>query len=99
MHGLQACSLLLLLHSAFMLSMVKMLLKGEVGGCALNSHRNCIVDHGILWKNHGIVFLIFCGNPVVCLAHLPNKQMKNYDCTLFCISHYIIWPHREKTCL
>ena len=28
-------SMLLLLHSAFMLSLVKMLLKGEVGGCAL----------------------------------------------------------------
>ena len=40
----------LLLHSAFMLSMVKMLLKGEVGGCALNSHGNYIVDHGKSWK-------------------------------------------------
>ena len=39
-------SMLLLLHSTFMLSVVKMLLKGEVGGCALNSHRNYIVDHG-----------------------------------------------------
>ena len=55
---------LLLLHSPFMLSMVKMLLKGEVGGHALNSHGNYIVDHGISWKNHGIVFLYFCGNPV-----------------------------------
>ena len=53
-------SMLLLLHSAFMLSMVKMLPKGEVGGRALNSHGNYIVDHG---KNHGIVFLNFCGNP------------------------------------
>ena len=42
-----------------MLSVVKMLLKGEVGGCALNSPGNYIVDHGILWKNHGIVFLNF----------------------------------------
>ena len=32
-----------LLHSAFMLSLVKMLLKGEVGGHALNSHGNYIV--------------------------------------------------------
>ena len=39
-------SMLLLLHSAFMLSVVKMLLKGEVGGCALNSHGNYIADHG-----------------------------------------------------
>ena len=49
-------STLLLLHSAFMLSMVKMLLKGKVGGGALNSHGNYIVHHGISWKNHGIVF-------------------------------------------
>ena len=45
-------------------SVVKMLLKGEVGGCALNSHGNYIVDHGKSWENHGIVFLNFCGNPV-----------------------------------
>ena len=37
---------LLLLHSAYMLSVVKMLLKGEVGDHALNSHGNYIVDHG-----------------------------------------------------
>ena len=55
--------MLLLLHSAFMLSVMKMLLKGEVGGRALNSHGNYIVDHKITWKNHGIVFLNFCGNP------------------------------------
>ena len=35
-----------LLHSAFMLSMVKMPLKGDIGGHALNSHGNYIVDHG-----------------------------------------------------
>ena len=50
-----------------MLSMVKMLLKGEVGGHALNSHRNYIFDHGKSWKNHGIVFLDLCGNPEECL--------------------------------
>ena len=55
--------MLLLLHSAFMLSVMKMLLKREVGGGALNSHGNYIVDHGNSWKNHGIVFLNFCGNP------------------------------------
>ena len=55
---------LLLLHSVFMLSVVKMSLKGEVGDHALNSHGNNIVDHGKSWKNHGIVFLNFCGNPV-----------------------------------
>ena len=36
----------LLLHSTFILSVVKMLLKGEGGGHALNSHGNYIVDHG-----------------------------------------------------
>ena len=44
-------SMLLLLHSAFMPSLVKMQLKGEVGGSALNSHGNYIVDHGKSWKN------------------------------------------------
>ena len=52
MHGLQVCCCCML-HSAFMLSVVKMLLKGEVGGRALNSPVNYI----------GTVFLNFCGNP------------------------------------
>ena len=41
---------LLLLHSTFMLSVVKMPLKGEVGGRALNSHGNDFVDHGKSWN-------------------------------------------------
>ena len=41
---------LLLLHSTFVLSMGKMTLKGEVEGHALNSHGNCIVDHGKSWN-------------------------------------------------
>ena len=45
-----------------------MLLKGEVGCRALNSHGNYIVDHGKSWKNHGIVILNFCGNPDTCLV-------------------------------
>ena len=62
-------SMLLLLHSTIMLSVVKLLLKGEVGVCALNSHGNYNVDHGKSWKYHGIVFLNFCGNPVIsCLG-------------------------------
>ena len=32
------------------LSVVKMLLKGEVGGRALNCHGNHIVDHGESWN-------------------------------------------------
>ena len=39
-------SMLLLLHSTFMLSVVKLLLKGEVGVCPLNIHGNYIVDRG-----------------------------------------------------
>ena len=50
--------------AAFMLSVVKLLLKGEVGVCALNSHGKYMADHGKSWRNHGIVFLNFCGNPV-----------------------------------
>ena len=44
-------NMLLLLHSPFMLSVVELLLKGEVGVCALNSSGNYIVDHGM--DNHG----------------------------------------------
>ena len=39
-------NILLLLQSPFMRIVVKMPLKGEVGGHALNSHGNYIVDHG-----------------------------------------------------
>ena len=51
MHGLQHAylNIFLLLHSAFMLSVVKMLLKGEVGGHVSNSHGNYIVDSGKSW--------------------------------------------------
>ena len=38
-----------------MLSVVKMLLKGEDRGSALNSHGNYIVDHG----NHGKIMKLF----------------------------------------
>ena len=62
MHGLFT-SMLFVLRSAFMLRVVKILLKEEVGGSALNSHGNYIADHGKSWKYHGIVFLNFCGNP------------------------------------
>ena len=43
---------LLLPHSIFMLSVVKRLPKGEVGGHALNSHGNYIIDNGKSWENH-----------------------------------------------
>ena len=41
--------MLLLLHSAIMLSVVKILLKREVRGRALNSRGNYIIDHGKSW--------------------------------------------------
>ena len=56
-----------------MLCIVEMTLKGEVGGGALNSHANYIVDHGKSWKNHGIVVLNFCENPVLCTS-ASNKH-------------------------
>ena len=64
MFGLST-SMLSLLHSALMLREVKMLLKEEVGGSALNIHGNYIADHGKSLKYHGIVFLNFCGNPAI----------------------------------
>ena len=72
-------SMLLLLHSAFTLSMVNLLLKGEVEVCALNSHGNYIVDHGKSWKNHGIVFLNFCGNPDIELIELRGLYCDMYQ--------------------
>ena len=68
-HKLAYLNTLLLLQTTFMLSVVKMRLKGEVGGHTLNSHGNYIVDHGYSWKNLGIVFLNFCENPVLCLHY------------------------------
>ena len=50
---------LMLLHSAFMLSVVKMQLNGEVGGHALNSHGNFIVQHGISWNYVGTLIWAF----------------------------------------
>ena len=44
-----------------MLSVIKMLLKGEDGGHAFNG--NYIFDRGKSWKNHEIVLFNFCGNP------------------------------------
>ena len=62
-------NILLLLHFTFMLCVVK------IGGWrpCIKSHGIYIVDHGKLWKNHGIVFLNFCGNPVL------NSQFGLYN--------------------
>ena len=62
MHGLSPF-MLMLLHSAFMLRVVNILLKEEVGGCKLNSHGNYIADHGKSWENPGIVLFEFLWEP------------------------------------
>ena len=64
MNDLQACLFKYTYVAAFHIfaQRVKMSLKGEVGGHALNSHGNYIFDHEKSWKKHGIVFLNFCGN-------------------------------------
>ena len=41
-------SMLLLLHSLLILGVVKLMLKGEVGVCALNHHGNYIADGKIM---------------------------------------------------
>ena len=66
MHGLKAC-LLKYMFFAFRIYAQRGendAKRGGKRGHALNSHGNYIVDHGRSWKNHGIMFLNFCGNPV-----------------------------------
>ena len=78
-------NILLLLHSAYMLCVVKMSLKGEVGGSALKSHGNYVIDHGKSWKNHGIVILNFCGNPefyVILLFSGSTGESAGHQCCL-----------------
>ena len=68
---------LLLLHSVFILSVVKMPLKGEVGGHALNSHRNYIVYRG---KIRELCFFNFCGNPVLSkCSNLSEASVLTYS--------------------
>ena len=97
MHAWSCTSMLLLLHFAFMLSVVKLLLKGEVGVCALNSHGNYIVDHGKSWKNHGIVFLNFCGN--CCHVFVGLNMMSTYMYIFFQVwkneSHWELSPAKK----
>ena len=63
---------LLLLHLVFMLSMVKMGLKGEVGGHALNSHGNYIVDHGkVIEKSWNRAFE-FLSEPWMCFQSFSH---------------------------
>ena len=67
MHGLYACLFKYITVAAFSIYALRCegAAKWVVGGCALNIHENYIVDHGKSWKNHGIVFWNFCGNPVL----------------------------------
>ena len=67
-----------LLYSAFMLSLVKMLLKGDIGGHALNRHGIYIVDDGKSWTNHGTVFLNFCGNPENGHSKRPKTEFQDH---------------------
>ena len=62
MHVLQACLIKYITVAAFSIyaQCGEVAAKREVGGHALDSHGNYIVDHGKSWKNHGIVFLNTC---------------------------------------
>ena len=78
-------SMRLLLHSAFMLSVMKLLLRVEVGVCALNSHENYSVDQGQSWKNYGIVFFNFCWNPenrCFCVACTAWQTLRDHVCVI-----------------
>ena len=65
MHGLQACLFNYITVAAFCIYSEgsEDAAKRKVGGHALNSHGHYMVDRGKSLKNHGIVFLKFCGNP------------------------------------
>ena len=74
MHGLQACLLKYITVAAFMLSVVKMPLKGKVEGHALNIHGNYIVDHGKIME---LYFLISVGTLTDGLEHHYNFTLEN----------------------
>ena len=65
MYGLQACILKHITVPAFRIYALRGENAAKRGGwrSCLKSHGNYIVDHGKSWKNHGILFLTFCGNP------------------------------------
>ena len=89
-YHLQAFFFKYLTVAACMLSVMKMLLKEEVGGHALNSHGNYIVDHGKSLKNHRIVVLNFCWNPEWgCLS--IESQPQNHE------FRNVVCLHREST--
>ena len=65
MHGLQAYLFKYITVAAFRIYAGRGEDAAKRGGWrpCINSHGNYIVDNGKSWKNHGIVFLNFCGNP------------------------------------
>ena len=69
---------LLLLQSAFLLSSVKMPLKGETGGHALVMEITFL-----MMENHRIVFLNFCWNPETAINYSHLLIME-----LLCCSEY-----------
>ena len=92
-------NILLLLHSAFMLFVVKLQLKGAVLGRALKSYGNCIIDHEKSWKNHGIVFLNFYWNPGNTLswnAHIDTITKKANNTTAFLRRNLSTCPKEVK---
>ena len=64
MHGLHTCLFKYITVAAFRIY-VQRRDHAAKSMHALYSHRNYIVNHGKSWKNHGIMFLNFCGNPDV----------------------------------
>ena len=83
---------LVFLHYAFMLSVVRMPLKGEVGGCTLNSHGNYIVDHGKIIE---LCFFNFCENPAM---YIQIGVITRCDIKIIGIQVIVITQSRPWSC-
>ena len=91
MHGLQACFFKYITVVAFHIYPLRGedATKREVGGCALNSHGNYIIDHGkIMEKSWNCVFE-FLWEPC------PISQTKSYIDSL---SHTQCFINSNKSC-
>ena len=99
MHGLQACLFIYITVAAFRiyLSVVKMPLKGEVGGQALKSQRNYIVDRGKSWKNHGIVFLNFPVSAWLSIIVSWISHLRSFSFDTECFWETNFSDHASKT--
>ena len=81
--------------AAFMLSVVKLLLKGEVGVYALNSHGNYIFDDGkswycvfeFLWEP---CFYLRCIAQGECYRVLFNKVLCNHIATVYTKKNFMV---------